>query len=143
MSHAVAYAELPALPITPAWARRHAHAVLGAWQITPDATEVAVLLISELVTNAVAATMTQADHNSAAAAPIIQTIRRQPGQIIIEITDNNPSPPAITDAGPDAESGRGLVLVQALAKSGTGTICPKAAKPSAASYPSPAMPTNH
>ena len=58
MSHAVAYAEFPALPATPAWARRHAQAVLGAWQVTPDATETAILLVSELITNAVAATTT-------------------------------------------------------------------------------------
>jgi anti-sigma regulatory factor (Ser/Thr protein kinase) len=116
MSHAVAYAELPTLPTTPAWARRHARAVLGAWQITPDSTEVAILLVSEIVKNAVAASTAQAEQTSAVAAPITQTIRYQRGQIIIEITDNNPSPPVLTDAGPDAETGRGLLLVQALAK---------------------------
>jgi hypothetical protein len=49
---AAGYVELAALPLTPFWARRHAQAVLGAWQVPPEAIETAVLLVSEMVTNA-------------------------------------------------------------------------------------------
>jgi anti-sigma regulatory factor (Ser/Thr protein kinase) len=113
-TNTAAYIELPAMPTTPFWARRHTEAVLGAWQISPEAIDVAVLLTSELVTNAVTAA---AGHDEpAAAAPIVQTLRRQPGRIVIEVSDRDPDPPVITNAGPDAESGRGLKLVQALSK---------------------------
>lgn len=112
------YVELAALPLTPFWARRHAHAVLGAWQVPPETIETAVLLVSELITNAVAATTA---HAAAADDPattglIVQTLRRQPGRIVIEVSDSDPRPPVLTDAGTDAESGRGLMLVQALSK---------------------------
>jgi hypothetical protein len=35
---------------------------------------------------------------------------------VIEVSDSDPRPPVITDAGTDDESGRGLMLVQALSK---------------------------
>lgn len=117
---AAASIDLAALPSTPFWARRHAQAVLGAWQIPPDTIETAVLLASELVTNAVAATV--AMHGPArepamdCAGLIVQTLRLQPGRIVIEVSDCDPSPPVPTKAGPDAEAGRGLMLVQALSK---------------------------
>jgi anti-sigma regulatory factor (Ser/Thr protein kinase) len=111
-----AHIELAAIPITPFWARRHAQAVLGAWQIPSEVTETALLLVSELVTNSVAATTGWAELDPAAAGSIVQTLRRQPGRIVIEVSDSDPHPPVLTDAGPDTESGRGLILVQALSK---------------------------
>ena len=36
--------------------------------------------------------------------------------VAVEVTDENPQPPVIGDAGPEAVSGRGLQLVDALAK---------------------------
>jgi len=113
---AVAYVQLSALLVTPQWARRHAQAVLGAWLIPPETAETAVLLVSELVTNSVAATITLARHDPAAAGLVTQTLRRQPGRIVIEVSDSDPHPPVLAEAGPDAESGRGLMLVQALSK---------------------------
>lgn len=113
---AVASVELAALPVTPFWARRHAEAVLGAWLLPPETIETAVLLVSELVTNANAATTRQAQQPTENAAFILQTLRRQPGRIVIEVSDSDPSPPVLEEAGLDAESGRGLMLVQALSK---------------------------
>ncbi len=114
---ATAYVQLAAQPRTPYWARRHAHAVLSAWQLHPATIETAILLVSELVTNAVAATITPAPGPPAASAvPITQTLRLQPGRIVIEVTDPDPSPPLPEHAGPDAETGRGLMLVDALSK---------------------------
>lgn len=116
---AAAYVELAALPMTPFWARRHAQAVLGAWQVPPETIETAVLLVSELVTNAIAATTkAQTTRNLVAgsAGPIVQTLRRQPGRIVIEVSDLDASPPVLAEAGADAERGRGLMLVQALSK---------------------------
>lgn len=113
---AAASAEFAALPATPYWARRHAQAVFGAWQVPSDIIEVAVLLVSELITNAIVATARPAcDPLTGNTGRIVQTLRRQPGRIVIEVSDPDPSPPILADAGPDAETGRGL-LVQALSK---------------------------
>ena len=81
---AVAFIQLPALPVTPRWARRHAKAVLGAWLVPSDVTETALLLVSELVTNSVAA-LTRHARQEPAAGLIEQTLRRQPERIVIEV----------------------------------------------------------
>jgi anti-sigma regulatory factor (Ser/Thr protein kinase) len=113
-AEATAHIELPALPVSTYWARRHAHAALSAWRIPADTTDTVLLLVSELVTNAIAATARPAP--AAGSALITQNLRRQPGRIIIEVADDDLSPPVLADAGPDAEAGRGLILVQALSK---------------------------
>jgi anti-sigma regulatory factor (Ser/Thr protein kinase) len=113
----VAYVELAALPVTPSWARRHAMAVLGAWQVPPEIIETAVLLISEIVSNAVAATTRPAREPAIeGTGRIVHTLCRQPGQVLIEVTDSDPRPPVLTEADADDETGRGLMLVQALSK---------------------------
>jgi anti-sigma regulatory factor (Ser/Thr protein kinase) len=106
--------ELPAQPGSPRWARRHAQAALGAWNIPADLIETAALLVSELVTNACAAANPGPD--TGARATITQTLRYQPGRIVIEVSDPDHRPPFLSQPDTDAESGRGLVLVQALSK---------------------------
>jgi anti-sigma regulatory factor (Ser/Thr protein kinase) len=113
-AQAAAHIELPALAVSTYWARRHAHAALGAWQIPADTTDTVLLLVSELVTNASAATTRPAPADGSAL--ITQTLRRRPGILVIEVADNDPSPPVLADTGPDSEAGRGLILVQALSK---------------------------
>jgi hypothetical protein len=49
---ASAQIDLAATAVTPSWARQFARAVLGAWQLAPDLTDTAVLLVSELISNA-------------------------------------------------------------------------------------------
>lgn len=92
--------------------------MLGAWQVSAETIETATLLVSELITNAVAATTAYAAAagEQVTSGLIVQTLRRQHGRIVIEVSDSDPSPPVLTDAGTDAESGRGLMLVQALSK---------------------------
>jgi anti-sigma regulatory factor (Ser/Thr protein kinase) len=109
----VASFQLAAQPRSLAWARRHAHAVLAAWGLPEDTIQTAILLVSELITNACNATALQGPDSPAV---ITQTLRRQPGRIVIEVSDPDPRPPILTDADPDAESGRGLHLVDALSK---------------------------
>ena len=127
---AVACVELAALPVTAFWARRHAEAVLRAWQVPPEAIETAVLLVSELVTNAVIAVMAASreparEPIATSGVLIAQTLRRQPGRLVIEVADSDASPPVLAEAGGDAESGRGLMLVQALSKE-WAYFCPPA-----------------
>src|SRR5262245_28965659 len=116
---AVIHFDLAAMPRAPSLARRHAQAVLGAWKVSPHAMETAILMVSELVTNACAAvarTQARTSPRPSAAGAIGLTLRYQPGRIVIEVCDRDPDPPVVTEAGPDAESGRGLTLVQALSK---------------------------
>jgi anti-sigma regulatory factor (Ser/Thr protein kinase) len=127
---ATACVELAALSITPYWARRHAHAVLGAWQIDPETIEVAVLLVSELVTNAIAATAAMAERNAGTDSPaqVVLTLYHQPDRIMIEMYDPDPSPPVLAEAGTDAETRRGLMLVQALSKEWSCSCLPSGGK---------------
>jgi anti-sigma regulatory factor (Ser/Thr protein kinase) len=128
-SEAAACVELAALPVTPYWARRLAHAVLGAWQIDPEIIEVGVLLVSELVTNAVAATAALAARDTGTdPAQVVLTLRRQPGRVMIEMYDSDPSPPVLAEASTDAETGRGLMLVQALSKEWSYSCLPSGGK---------------
>ena len=73
----------------------------------------AELMASELVANA-------AEHGDG--KPISLALRRhaEPGEqpgITCEVTDGSPAMPRRTEPGPDAERGRGLAIVDALARS--------------------------
>ena len=50
------------------------------------------------------------------AGGIYLSVRYHPAAVVIKVRDLDPSPPVPAGAGPDAESGRGLVLVHALSK---------------------------
>lgn len=112
--------ELAALPSAPFWARRYATATLHAWQLWPGMIDAAELLVSELVTNAIRASGLGADQLTRsdvdAAGRISLTLRLLPGRVVIEVLDHDPGRPVRADAGPDAESGRGLMIVDALSK---------------------------
>lgn len=128
-SEAVSYIELAALLSAPSWARRHTKAALGGWQLSPEVIETAVLLVSELVTNALKATCSTIGQPDLAgpddAECVAVTLRLMPGRVVIEVSDNDPNPPLVIDADLNAESGRGLMLVQSLSKE-WGYFCPPA-----------------
>ncbi|WP_442738363.1 ATP-binding protein [Streptomyces pseudogriseolus] len=63
------------------------------------------LLASEVIANAVL-------HS---AAPCDVAVTRTDGRLRVEVTDTNPSLPSVVEAGPSDVSGRGLLLVDALA----------------------------
>ncbi|HVB45181.1 MAG TPA: ATP-binding protein [Streptosporangiaceae bacterium] len=116
----VSYLELATLPSAPFWARCQTKAALRAWQLWPDLIEIAELLVSELVTNAVKISgptpQELAESGLASVERIALTLRLMPSRLVIEVFDNDINPPVLTDADADAESGRGLMLVQALSK---------------------------
>jgi anti-sigma regulatory factor (Ser/Thr protein kinase) len=116
----VACMELASLPTTPFCARRQTRAVLEAWLLPSDSIDTAELLVSELVTNATKfSSETQAPErylDLEKAERICLTLRLLRDRLIIEVTDSDPSPPVLTEAGLDAEGGRGLMLVDALSK---------------------------
>jgi anti-sigma regulatory factor (Ser/Thr protein kinase) len=119
-SELVSYLELATMPSAPFWARRHTEAVMRAWRLPPGDIETAQLLVSELVTNSVKHSGRPAGRMTydelAEVKAISLTLRYHEGRLIIEVYDSDPTPPVLTEAGPDSESGHGLVLVRALSK---------------------------
>ena len=92
-------------------ARSAVRQALAAWGMD-DPSGAAELLASELVANA-------AEHTG---TPIGLALRHHPGPtgergITCEVTDTSPAMPRRTDPEPDAERGRGLAIVAALAHS--------------------------
>jgi len=95
---------LAAGPAAAAAARRHVQAAILAWDIPVDI-DVAVLLTSELVTNAV---------RHEAGDTVLLTIACICGQLRVDVHDTSCSLPVLVDAPADAEAGRGLMLVATL-----------------------------
>ncbi len=116
----VSFLDLATLASAPYWARRFASAVLAAWQVLPDAIATAELLVSELVTNAIQALAPESPRLSYSDLEKVDsirlTLRRLPGLVVIEVYDHDERPPILSEPDIDAESGRGLILVQACSK---------------------------
>ncbi|MFE5208282.1 ATP-binding protein [Streptomyces sp. NPDC056600] len=100
---------LPAHPSTPARARRLARVGLADWRISGDAYDTALLVISELVTNAVVHTGGQG---------VVCEVRPVPGALRITVRDQGCAAEEIQVRPPDPERehGRGLLLVDALCR---------------------------
>jgi hypothetical protein len=119
--HRVAYLDLVTLPSAPFWARRQTQAVLSAWQLPPDTIDTAQLLVNgELITNTLRSAGLPPAQLTGSWLDDVQriglTLRLLPGRVVLEVSDNDPRPPILADPGTDAENGRGLMLVDALAK---------------------------
>jgi anti-sigma regulatory factor (Ser/Thr protein kinase) len=97
---------LTAGPAAAAEARSHVRATIHAWHVPIDP-HVAVLLTSELVTNAI---RHEADDNET----VLLIITWAGDQMRVEVHDTSRSEPVPVDAPPDAEAGRGLMLVASL-----------------------------
>lgn len=92
-------------PAAAAEARGQVREAIRAWNAPADV-DVAVLLTSELVTNAIRHTPGDA---------VTLSIQYTRHQLRVEVADTSPSLPVLTDAPADADTGRGLVLVASLA----------------------------
>nr|WP_043173221.1 ATP-binding protein [Streptomyces sp. NRRL B-24484] len=86
--------------------RRRLRAVLDRWGLPPERADVAELLTSELITNALVHTPTGAVFDAALTPE---------GLLRIEVRDGAPGLPGRRAPGEYATSGRGLLLVEALA----------------------------
>lgn len=84
-------------------ARRLARQALG--DVPDEVREVAELLVSELVTNALL-------H---ARPPLVLRVGRADGRVRVEVADGDPTLPALKPYGVHAGTGRGLLLVERLA----------------------------
>jgi anti-sigma regulatory factor (Ser/Thr protein kinase) len=94
----------PAGPAAVATARRQVRAAIVAWDVPVDI-DTAVLLTSELVTNAIA-------HE--AGGTVVLTITCICGQLRVDVHDTSRAAPVPVAAPADAETGRGLMLVASL-----------------------------
>lgn len=94
----------PAVPESVGAARRFTRAALSRHGVGAEITDTALLLVSELATNAIV-------HASS-------TIRLRIGvgeEIRVEVLDGSEDAPVVGSSGPENESGRGLSIVATLA----------------------------
>ena len=95
---------LTAGPAAAGEARSQVRAAIRAWEI-PVEEDVAVLLTSELVTNAIG-------HETGETITLAVTCSF--GQLRVDVHDTSRTLPVLVDAAPDEEAGRGLMLVATL-----------------------------
>jgi len=98
---------LVAAATAPGAARSQVRATIEAWDVPVD-TSIAILLTSELVTNAVM-------HEAGETITLVITCGY--GQLGVDVHDTSCELPVPVDGPPDAETGRGLVLVASLSSS--------------------------
>jgi anti-sigma regulatory factor (Ser/Thr protein kinase) len=98
---------LAAEPASAGAARSQVQATIQAWEIPVEAS-IAVLLTSELVTNAIR-------HEKGDTLTLAITCAY--GQLHVDVHDTSCMLPVPMDGPPDAETGRGLVLVASLSSS--------------------------
>jgi hypothetical protein len=113
------YLELGALPTAVPCARLHVKHVLREWQMEElaDAVE---LVVAELVTNAMQAsdglTSSQFAGHWAPGLPPVRLWLASDGQhAVVQVWDANEKLPILEDVPLDAETGRGMLLVEAIA----------------------------
>jgi anti-sigma regulatory factor (Ser/Thr protein kinase) len=94
----------PAVPESVGAARRFTRAALTRHAIAPETVDIAILLVSELATNAIV-------H----AESDIRLRIRVGDDVRIEVCDASSDAPAVTPGDSERESGRGLELVSTLA----------------------------
>ena len=103
------------LPASPSSARLARRLMRDALQGCPDTlVDVAELLVSELVGNAV---------KHASSAPIM-SIDVDSGVVHVAVQDDSSSLPDVQKSDPDADCGRGLLLVESLATSWGWSMTP-------------------
>jgi anti-sigma regulatory factor (Ser/Thr protein kinase) len=94
-------------PAAPAEARRRVRDAIRSWQVPVDL-DAALLLTSELVTNAVRHEAGQR------AQAVVLAIACSRGRLRVDVHDTSCSLPAVAEVPADAETGRGLLLVETL-----------------------------
>ena len=109
---------LGALPSAVPCARLHTRHILWEWGLQP-LTDQAELIVSELITNAAHASETltasrYAGRWAPGRPPVRLWLHGQQQRIAIQVWDANNQLPVRQAADPDAESGRGLLLVESL-----------------------------
>jgi anti-sigma regulatory factor (Ser/Thr protein kinase) len=108
--------KLAAIPTAPLCARGHVEAVAHEWGLR-ELADTAQLVTSELVTNAVQASDRLRIRPGPPIVPVVKIwLVSDRISIVIHVWDGCEEMPARQDGAPDQESGRGLMLVENLAK---------------------------
>lgn len=91
------------------WGRAHAADVLGEWEVAEEVLDQALLIVSELLTNAVK----HAQPASSPGAVCSLFLWLTADQLTVAVHDDDRRPPILRSVSLDEEGGRGLVLVEA------------------------------
>lgn len=113
--------KLPSSPESVSAARRFVQQHCSQWHLG-DSCDRLLLLVSETVTNVVKHARSRLVH--------VRLVRQSP-VVRVEVRDDDPTPPAPiegTEAAPDAESGRGVQLIEALSEEWGVTAHPEGGK---------------
>jgi anti-sigma regulatory factor (Ser/Thr protein kinase) len=110
--------ELAPLPSAVPSARAHARLMLAEWGL-PRISDDAELVVSELVTNGVRASAGLAQSWWAGRwipgrPPVRLWLGSDRRQVLVQVWDGNHEPPVRREADPEADGGRGLLLVESL-----------------------------
>lgn len=97
-------------PTSVAIGRRRVSDLINAWCVTldDDSNMAMTTVVSELVTNAVS-------HGTGTMLEVIVRADAGRGRLTVEVHDESPVLPRTCFPGPDAENGRGMVLIEHLA----------------------------
>jgi hypothetical protein len=114
----LSHVELRALPASVRSARLHTKGTLHGWCLGGLA-DTAELLVSEIITNAVRASTRivhqQPETGQAARAQLLRFwLTSDQHSVLIRVWDSDHHRPLRKEATPDAEAGRGLLLIEAL-----------------------------
>ena len=112
------YLELGSLPTAAPCARLHTKLVLWEWDLGALA-ETATLIVSELVTNAVQASRGLTDSRFAdqwapGTPPVRIWLSADEYRLVVQVWDGSDQPPVPQPVEPEADCGRGLLLVGSL-----------------------------
>ncbi|MGH3300999.1 MAG: ATP-binding protein [Streptosporangiaceae bacterium] len=108
------HVRLAALPSAVPWARRVLAHMLREWQLE-HLSDPALLLVSELVTNAVQASARRAWRDPGRLQMIALSLEITDTELVTEVWDASPAGPALREADLTGDRGRGLLLVDYLA----------------------------
>jgi anti-sigma regulatory factor (Ser/Thr protein kinase) len=106
---------LPDGPEAASFARRAMARAAELWLLDREMTETALLLVSELATNAIR-------HG---APPVRLSLRLEMNRLRVEVTDSSPTLPHLDQPSPDHTGGRGLHIVQQLAAKWGASASPR------------------
>lgn len=105
-------------PNAVSWARRHTVDILSRSQVQPDLVETARLLVSELTTNAIRHAEPAEDPSPHSPLAKVGTVGLllwlDMPRLVLQVRDHDPRPPVVKSVGEDAETGRGLFLVDCM-----------------------------
>lgn len=90
-------------------ARRYTSQTLEQWHVPPELADDALLIVSELVTNA-------EEHAAGTGGPQEIHLTLGSHRLLIAVSDGNPRRPVLREADTDDEFGRGLAIIHALAQ---------------------------